>query len=230
MHVLTYASAACPALTQRRVRWPMLSVIVLAHLGALALLVHAVRHPPPHAVTAPLFVHFVTPSIPTPTPPTPPLAAPRVSVPDPVPIAPPLLEVASPTTPMIAPASSTAQPSVAPSTPSTPSAAAAPTALTPTPPPPIRPPDYSAAYLDNPAPTYPAVSRRLGETGVVHLRVQVSAEGHATEVLVHRSSGYPRLDQAALAAVRAWRFVPAQQAGQAIAAWVIVPLNFRLDR
>jgi protein TonB len=88
---------------------------------------------------------------------------------------------------------------------------------------------FDADYLKNPAPDYPAMSRRMGEEGKVLLLVQVSAEGHPTDVTVKQSSGFPRLDSAALNAVRNWRFVPAKRGGEAMAASVVVPLSFRLD-
>jgi protein TonB len=90
-------------------------------------------------------------------------------------------------------------------------------------------PRFDAAYLQNPQPDYPAVSRRIGEEGRVILRVLVSAEGRADELEVRTSSGSSRLDQAALASVKRWRFEPARQGGQAIAAWVLVPISFHLD-
>lgn len=88
---------------------------------------------------------------------------------------------------------------------------------------------FSAAYLDNPHPAYPAVSRRNRESGVVRLRVQVSAEGRAQEVRIESSSGHRRLDEAALRAVRTWKFVPARRGKESVAAWVIVPIAFRLQ-
>lgn len=90
------------------------------------------------------------------------------------------------------------------------------------------PPNFVAAYLNNPSPAYPAVSRRLGETGKVLLRVLVSPLGAAERVEIHQSSGYDRLDQAALQAVRRWKFVPARQGDSAVAAAVIVPIDFQL--
>ena len=93
---------------------------------------------------------------------------------------------------------------------------------------PVIPPRFVAAYLDNPAPAYPASAKRLGEAGTVTLRVLVNPHGRAESVEVERSSGYRRLDRAALDAVRKWKFVPAKQGDQAIAAWVLVPLNFEL--
>ena len=85
-------------------------------------------------------------------------------------------------------------------------------------------------YLNNPAPAYPPLSRRLREQGTVLLRVHVDADGRATEVEVKSSSGSPRLDQAALLTVRQWRFVPGRLGGQAIAAWVLVPVAFSLSQ
>ena len=94
---------------------------------------------------------------------------------------------------------------------------------------PITPPNFTAAYLDNPAPVYPPLSRRAGEQGRVLLRVHVSAQGGALEVDIAKSSGSPRLDSAAVDAVRRWRFVPARQGEKPVAAWVLVPISFSLE-
>ncbi|WP_300452496.1 TonB family protein [Accumulibacter sp.] len=88
---------------------------------------------------------------------------------------------------------------------------------------------FDADYLHNPQPVYPIASRRLGEEGRVLLRVRVSAQGWPAEVDVKQSSGFPRLDQAARAAVQRWRFVPARQGTEAVEASVLVPLQFTLD-
>lgn len=90
-------------------------------------------------------------------------------------------------------------------------------------------PRFDAAYLHNPDPAYPEASRRIGEEGRVVLRVLVSPGGEANQVEIHTSSGSSRLDQAAMAAVKRWRFEPARQSGGAIAAWVLVPISFHLD-
>lgn len=54
------------------------------------------------------------------------------------------------------------------------------------------------AYLVRPAAAYPAESRAAGEQGVVILRVTVNADGRPTAISVARSSGFPRLDRAAV--------------------------------
>lgn len=103
------------------------------------------------------------------------------------------------------------------------------TAAAPVPAPATPPSRFDAAYLDNPRPAYPAVARRLREQGKTVLRVRVSAEGLPEQIEVRESAGSPRLDEAAANAVRRWRFVPARQDGQAVAAWVLVPLIFKLE-
>jgi len=89
---------------------------------------------------------------------------------------------------------------------------------------------FDADYLHNPKPIYPPASRRLSEEGTVALRVRVSAEGATLAVELRKSSGYPRLDEAALDAVRRWRFVPARQGAEAIESWVAVPIAFKLEQ
>jgi len=93
----------------------------------------------------------------------------------------------------------------------------------------VRPPIFNAAYLDNPQPRYPPLSRRIGEQGRVLLRVLVTPRGSAQEIEVRASSGHPRLDDAARDAVRQWKFVPAKRGDEPVAAWVLIPVSFRLD-
>lgn len=77
-------------------------------------------------------------------------------------------------------------------------------------------------------PKYPAASVRLGEEGRVILNVYVGEDGKVREVRVMTSSGFPRLDQAAIDWARANRWRPATKNGQAVAGWVRVPVVFRL--
>ena len=93
----------------------------------------------------------------------------------------------------------------------------------------MSPPDFQADQLNNPGPRYPAMSRRNHEQGTATLRVLVSAEGRAQDLTVATTSGFKRLDDAALQAVRNWKFVPAKQAGHAVTAYVLVPVTFALS-
>lgn len=130
---------------------------------------------------------------------------------------PPTVQLA---TPESTPSSSAA---VAPApTPAPPAPLAAPVAVTAT------QPRFDADYLENPKPAYPALSRRSGEQGRVVLRVQVAASGMPTEVQLHAGSGSSRLDNAALDAVRRWKFVPARLGSEPVAASVLVPIVFSL--
>jgi protein TonB len=90
-------------------------------------------------------------------------------------------------------------------------------------------PIFNADYLDNPAPVYPGSSRRQGEQGRVMLRVLVNVAGTADDVQVRTSSGFPRLDESARETVRRWRFVPAKRGAEPVAAWVLIPISFRLE-
>lgn len=91
-------------------------------------------------------------------------------------------------------------------------------------------PSFHANYLNNPRPPYPPSSLALAEEGTVLLRVQVSREGEAADVALARSSGYPRLDAAALSTVKRWRFVPARLGNEAVAGTVLVPVNFSIKK
>lgn len=88
---------------------------------------------------------------------------------------------------------------------------------------------FDADYLNNPAPDYPPLARRLREQGTVKLRVLVTPEGQARQVELEESSGSPRLDAAARSAVTRWRFVPARRGERPVEAWVIVPVVFSLQ-
>lgn len=92
----------------------------------------------------------------------------------------------------------------------------------------IEPPRFGAAYLNNPAPAYPSSARRLGEQGRVLLKVLVSESGLAESVQLDTSSGYEKLDRAAIEAVKKWSFIPARRSNQPISAYVLVPVKFSL--
>lgn len=96
-------------------------------------------------------------------------------------------------------------------------------------PPQIELPSSDAAYLQNPAPVYPAISRRMGEQGKVVIRVLIGVDGQAQQGQVQQSSGFDRLDRAALTTVTHWRYEPGKRAGVPEAMWFNVPINFVLE-
>lgn len=180
---------------------------------------------------APIMVELLPP----PAPVVAPKPAPQVEPPKPRPVrknvvrrpVEPQPVIAAP--PQEAPAPVEAPPPPPPPAPVEIAAAPAPEPAPAPPPPVLTEPVFNADYLDNPAPVYPAVSRRIGEQGRVILRVLVSPTGLAEEVQVRSSSGHVRLDEAARTTVARWRFVPAKRGDQPLAAWVLIPISFRLE-
>lgn len=89
-------------------------------------------------------------------------------------------------------------------------------------------PVFNAAYLNNPAPAYPTSAKRRGTQGKVLLSVVVKTDGTAAAVLVSHSSGSSDLDEAALTAVKQWKFIPARSRGEFVQANVLVPIEFKI--
>ena len=77
-------------------------------------------------------------------------------------------------------------------------------------------PASAVRYLREPSLTVPLQSRRLGESGVVHLRIVVDAQGQLKDVSLKKSSGFSRLDQQALQDIRSARFAPYLENGRAL--------------
>ena len=86
-----------------------------------------------------------------------------------------------------------------------------------------------ARTSDAPKPKYPDTARRNGKEGRVLLRVLVNEEGRSAAVEVNRSSGIEALDQAAVEAIKRWRFTPARLGDSPIESWVRIPIDFRLN-
>jgi len=78
-------------------------------------------------------------------------------------------------------------------------------------------------------PIYPKAAERRGWTGTVYLWIDVSASGAVTGVRVDITSGHDVLDEAAMRAVRGWRFKPASTAGVPASGTVRKPIEFSLD-
>ena len=96
-------------------------------------------------------------------------------------------------------------------------------------PPTVLLPSSNADYLQNPKPAYPPLSKRLGEQGKVVVRVQIGIDGVARNAELRQSSGFERLDQAALNTVLKWRYVPGKRGGVPEDMSFNVPINFVLE-
>ena len=178
-------------------------------------------------VPAEVLSQFVEPPAPKirpvpPAPPTPPKPVKRAEAKAP---APQPLAIADPTPSPNAPTGATTpQPAPAPIAVAVAVAPAAPPS-----PPAIQFPSSDASYLQNPKPPYPALSRRLNEQGKTTVRVMIGADGLPQRAEVAKSSGFDRLDQAAMATVMRWRYVPGKRGGVAEAMWFNVPINWVLE-
>lgn len=210
---LSYTRPAAP-----RLSFQAITTIVAAHATVLAILVSLDVVPAPIAVST-LVVDLIQPAAPTPPP--------EVVKPQPRPVE---IKPQPRRQPTPEP-----QPVLATNAPATANLIEAPVVqeTVPTPPAPPAPvavtqPRFDADYLSNPAPTYPPLSRRMGEEGKVVLRVFVEPSGRPSQIELKTSSSSPRLDQAAQEAVWRWKFIPAKRGDDAVAAWVLVPVVFTL--
>lgn len=93
----------------------------------------------------------------------------------------------------------------------------------------ITPPNIDdATLLNNRPPSYPRLSKRRREEGLVILELLVLADGSVAGVTVKTSSGFPRLDKAALVAVSKWHYTPATRNGEAVAYRYEQPIEFAM--
>jgi protein TonB len=88
--------------------------------------------------------------------------------------------------------------------------------------------DENVRTLSNPAPRYPELARGRGHEGTVLVEAVVDERGVPTGVRLKESSGHGLLDEAAVAAVKKWRFSPARSGGKTVSTRVIAPIEFRL--
>jgi protein TonB len=220
--------------------------VLLLHLCALWVLQKAAHAPlpvtaAPAVISAHLRLQLAAPvqkAAPTPVPPVTASnkAGAQKSVAEPLPTV-PLSKAVAPTSPPNTapgdlPLSTSAGTATAVNSPAALVSAAppAPDAVVRSPPQPkVELPSSTADYLSNPKPLYPPLSVRLKEQGVVVVNTYIDADGVARKVEVDQSSGFDRLDRAALAAALSWRYVPGKRAGVAQAMWVKVPIPFVLE-
>ena len=80
-----------------------------------------------------------------------------------------------------------------------------------------------------PAPAYPALSQQLGEQGTVWLSLDVDEKGMPSHIRLKQSSGFGRLDQAALTVVRSWRFEPSEGVATGNVESIQLPVIFKFS-
>jgi protein TonB len=227
-------------------RWVLGGLVLGAHVVAAVHLLKARPAEPLPTEAPPLMVSMIAPEInpvrPTAeVPPKPPVA--DVAPPKPLAPQPVILSSRAPSAnPMSAPPEvpkAVTKSEAAPVAMPAPAATAAPVAAAPeappappVPPAPLPPKQITASavrYVVPPQQVYPETSRRLGESGKVGLRVLVDEHGRAVEVQITQPSGYSRLDQSAVSAMKAARFAPYLENGVPRSVWAPATITYDLQ-
>ena len=89
--------------------------------------------------------------------------------------------------------------------------------------------DLALACPQRVAPEYPLKARRQGEQGKVLLRVELDENGRVASARVQETSGYKRLDDAGLEAIKQWQCNAPLRNGVAVRAIALQPFNFILE-
>ncbi|RQR43273.1 energy transducer TonB [Burkholderia sp. Bp9140] len=222
---------------------PRVITVAVGVLAAHAIMLTAAwlhrNAPPPKSVEvqsitaqlitpAPIAQQVAAESIPQPAPPKP---APRVKPK----VEPKPVQKAAKPTPQPVAQSPAPSPTPAPAADPTPAPAAPAPAAPAATPGPARDTMQVSAPKNVPAlqcnfvkPDYPSMSRRRGESGTAYVHFVVGVTGKIESVDLQKSSGYPRLDDAALDAMRSTTCRPYIENGQAIRAARTQPYNFGL--
>ena len=213
---------------KKRNKFAPLMAIVVLHIAGF------------YAIQSGLLSRVVTAAMPTITtisiiaPPAPP-KPPAPSVPKTVELSAPVPRAVLPPLPLIAvapsePTITPPQPTHAEAAPVATAAPTAPAAPSPTPPAPSTPRTVSSVeYIKAPQLIYPNLSRRLGESGTVVLRILINEKGLPEQILVHKSTGYSNLDEAGRQAAQRALFKPMIENGKPVPVYVLVPLTFQLS-
>jgi len=205
----------------RRINWSAIGAIAGLHaallVGLMTMDVVSLSLP----LAEPMMVSLV-PAAPPPPPPEP-AFEPPLEIATPV-IVPPALEIVPPRPSLIQAVVAETPPPISTPVTATPSPAPATqgssAAVT----------DLSTSMISAAPPKYPVESRRRKEEGTVTLLVTVSPQGDVADIQVSRSSGFSRLDKAALAAVKRWRWSPTLRNGVAVPVRGIVEIPFVLKK
>ncbi|MGK5062381.1 energy transducer TonB [Janthinobacterium sp. LB3P112] len=213
---------------KKRNKFAPLMAIVVLHIAGF------------YAIQSGLLSRVVTAAMPTITtisiiaPPAPP-KPPAPSVPKTVELSAPVPRAVIPPLPLIAvapsePTITPPQPTRAEAAPVATAAPIAPAAPSPTPPAPSTPRTVSSVeYIKAPQLIYPNLSRRLGESGTVVLRILINEKGLPEQILIQKSTGYNNLDEAGRQAAQRALFKPMIENGKPVPVYVLVPLTFQLS-
>ena len=206
---------------QARRRRILIAAMLAVHGVVVMGLLDASRPRDAATEASPVFLAVVdAPAPPTPSRPLPP--PPRLVAPTVPPLALPLIapEPAPSPSPLVATAIAP-PPAAAPAEPSPPVAVTLAARTIPS---------AGVQFLLPPAPVYSRISARMRESGQALIRVFIDEAGLPRNVQLLTSTGFARLDDSALAAVRNARFKPYVENGIAVAGWASIPIEFELPR
>lgn len=231
MHSLSRKNIEYLEQRQRLISLPGLLFVLAVHAALFYFLWHQRLIPQPEQALT-LFAELIT----SPAPVTPPKALPE---PAPVKLQPAKKPAVKPKQEQLAAKSPTpaekkqAEPAPEPPKPAEQVKESAPAPAAPAKPAPAAPVALSSELAVScpklTPPEYPAISRRMGEEGKLILRVELDENGHIDNAKVLNSSGYERLDAAALSAVKSWQCNPSLRDGQPVRAVALQPFNFVLQ-
>ncbi|MGO8919359.1 MAG: energy transducer TonB [Stellaceae bacterium] len=195
-----------------------IGLVVLLHIAVIYALVTGLAHRAVDVFRAPIETEIIAAQKPeTPPPPPPPL---QLAPPPPAFVPPPEIQIEKPPPPPKSTAITAVTPvkPVAPPPPPAPAPVAEPVRVMPT---------IDARHSQEPE--YPPTSRRLGEQGSVILQVLIDVDGKVIDRKLLQSSGYDRLDQAALDGVKSnYRFLPGTVDGKPQQMWYTFKFNWKL--
>lgn len=217
----------------RRTNWVAAGVAGVFQLGFFAMLIlMGVVNVTPEAKRAPALVAITSAQDRKAAPPAPDRPQDEVK-----PVTPPISQVVMPQPKIVvsaaAPVAAAAErlpdpPKPAPATAPAPAAAPAAPAAASGPPGPVRVANLAAIMTYGPPPPYPAASKHKKETGTVVVRVVISEQGTVMDASIRQSSGFSALDEAALNAVRRYRFSPTIRDGRPVIASGSIAMPFTL--
>jgi len=192
---------------------PSIGMVLLLHGVLLALIQSGLARHAIHLTQESVEALLLTDA----APPPPPVTAPKTPPPK-TPLPPVLPNTTA--APVITTPSAPAPSVASPPTPSTSTAPPAPSIRTGA----VIQPGASCAKPD-----YPSASRRLEEEGTVSLKFLIGADGRVLQAEIEKSSGFPRLDEAARNALSKCQFRPGTLDGKPEQSWASIKYTWRLE-
>ncbi len=88
--------------------------------------------------------------------------------------------------------------------------------------------DVRPTPVKTPPPDYPQSMKRDGISGMVAVKVEIDETGSVATCSVSKSSN-PAFEEAAMSAVKNWRFTPAKKNGNPVRISLVIPIKFNAD-